>query len=163
MPYNPKNAPHLRYQADYEPSAELTERITEQVLTLHQYLGYDFNTVEIAVRSEVPYAIDFCNPAPDADIHSIGEENFEWVEDTMARYAIERAVAQKPGKDTLTWGKFVHPGRAKAKPATATEKKKSAAPKAKKTSPVKEKKSPPEKEKKTTPKKSPVKKQQKEK
>ncbi len=163
MPYNPKNAPHLRYQADYEPSAELTERITEQVLTLHQYLGYDFNTVEIAVRSEVPYAIDFCNPAPDADIHSIGEENFEWVVDTMARYAIERAVAQKPGKDNLTWGKFVHPGRAKTKPATATEKKKSAAPKAKKNSPVKEKKSPPEKEKKTTPKKSPVKKQQKEK
>ncbi len=25
----------------------------------------------------VPYAIDFCNPAPDAEKTSVGEENFE--------------------------------------------------------------------------------------
>jgi hypothetical protein len=30
-------------------------------------LGYDFNTVEFAVRDGIPYAIDFGNPAPDAE------------------------------------------------------------------------------------------------
>lgn len=169
MPYNPKNAPHLRYQADYEPSAALAAQITEQVLALHQHLGYDFNTVEIAVRSETPYAIDFCNPAPDADLHSIGAEHFEWVVETSARYAIERAIAQKPGKDNLTWGKFVQQGRAKAKPAATTEKKKTTVAKIKTAAPeekkavAKTKKTAPEKEKKTAAKKSPVKKQQKEK
>ena len=39
----------------------------------------------------VPYAIDFCNPAPDAERTSVGEENFEWVVETAANYAIEKA------------------------------------------------------------------------
>lgn len=158
MPYNPKHSPHQRYEASYDASPALLAQITEQVLSLNQHLGYDFNTVEIAVRSEVPYAIDFCNPAPDADIHSIGVDHFEWVVETSARYAIERAIAQKPGKDNLTWGKFVQrsPARAKAKAdATAATGKKKTAEKKKKTAP--------EKEKKTPAKKSTAKKQHKEK
>lgn len=157
MPYNPKQPHERRYEANYEPSPALLALITEQVIALNQHLGYDFNTVEMAVRSDVPYAIDFCNPAPDADLHSIGEDHFEWVVETSARYAIERAIAQKPGKDNLTWGKFVQriPTKAKAKPAAAPEKKKGSGEKAKKSAP--------EKEKKTPAKKSPVKKQQKEK
>jgi hypothetical protein len=70
-------------------------------------LGYDFNTVEMAVRNGIPYAIDFCNPAPDADVKSVGQENFEWVVEHAAKMAVERAQAQKPGKDNLTWGTFV--------------------------------------------------------
>jgi hypothetical protein len=34
--------------------------------------GYDLNTVEFAVQEGVPYAIDFLNPAPDADYQSVG-------------------------------------------------------------------------------------------
>jgi hypothetical protein len=79
----------------------------EIVLRINQYLGYDFNTVELAVRDGVPYAIDFCNPAPDADLKSVGEENFEWVVETMAEYAIERAHQNQSGTDNLTWGKYL--------------------------------------------------------
>ena len=39
----------------------------EIVLRINQLSGYDFNTVELALRDGVPYAIDFCNPAPDAE------------------------------------------------------------------------------------------------
>ncbi|HSR39183.1 MAG TPA: hypothetical protein VLL95_09745, partial [Phnomibacter sp.] len=49
----------------------------------------------------------FCNPAPDADIKSVGQENFDWVIETSANYAIERALAQEPGKDNLTWGEYI--------------------------------------------------------
>jgi hypothetical protein len=55
----------------------------------------------------VPYAIDFCNPAPDADIKSVGQENFDWVVETAANFAIERALANQEGVDNLTWGKYV--------------------------------------------------------
>ncbi|WP_291912101.1 hypothetical protein [Chitinophaga sp. CB10] len=110
MPYNPRNPHHARYQAEFAVSDTLLQSITAATLSLNQYLGYDFNTVEFAVRDGVPYAIDFCNPAPDADIHSIGAENFEWVVETSAQYAIERAIAQEPGRDNLTWGKFISPG-----------------------------------------------------
>ena len=81
--------------------------LEEYTLKLNQYLGYDFNTVEFAVRNGVPIAIDFCNPAPDAGVESVGAENFEWVVETAANYAIEKALAQEDGKDNLTWGDYV--------------------------------------------------------
>ena len=74
---------------------------------INQYLGYDFNTVELALRDGVPYAIDFCNPAPDADIKSVGQENFDWVVETAATFAIEKAQAHQAGKDNLTWGEYI--------------------------------------------------------
>jgi hypothetical protein len=40
-------------------------------------------------------------------VNSVGEENFEWVVETAARYAVERAKAQKPSQDNLTWGTFI--------------------------------------------------------
>ncbi|RYE91283.1 MAG: glutathione synthase, partial [Cytophagaceae bacterium] len=46
-------------------------------------------------------------PAPDADVNSVGAENFEWVVEHAANLAIECAQAQKPGQDNLTWGTFV--------------------------------------------------------
>ena len=85
----------------------------EIVLRINHYLGYDFKTVELAVRDGVPYAIDFCNPAPDADKNSVGEENFAWVVETSANYAIEKAQAFEPNKDNLTWGKYIQHSAAK--------------------------------------------------
>ena len=84
--------------------------MTDIVLKINAYLGYDFNTVELAIRDGVPYAIDFCNPAPDAERTSVGEENFEWVVETAANYAIEKAMANKEGEDNLTWGEYVRRG-----------------------------------------------------
>ena len=55
----------------------------------------------------VPYAIDFCNPAPDADRISVGEENFEWIVEAAANMAIRRAKNHKPGQNNLTWGEFI--------------------------------------------------------
>jgi len=83
------------------------------VLRINKYLGYDFNTVELAVRDGVPYAIDFCNPAPDADRASVGDANFEWVVETAATFAIEKAKAQEANKDNLTWGEYVKRSSAK--------------------------------------------------
>ncbi|MFY0254612.1 hypothetical protein ACDQ55_11725 [Chitinophaga sp. 30R24] len=167
MAYNPRQPHHLRYQATHEPTPTLAAQITEMVLTLNQHLGYDFNTVEIAVRGDIPFAIDFCNPAPDADQQTIGEAHFEWVVENSARYAIERAIAQKPGKDNLTWGKYMHPSIAKVKPVadnTSKPVKKKATPvKTLKATPATEKKAAPTKAPKTTVKKSPAKKAQKEK
>ena len=113
MQYEPRNPQHLRYVVDGpKPSEALLKTIEEYTLKLNQYLGYDFNTVEFAVRNGVPIAIDFCNPAPDAGVESVGEENFEWVVETAANYAIEKAQAQEFGKDNLTWGSYVKSGAA---------------------------------------------------
>ena len=110
MPYEPRNPHHLRYVASFTPSPERLKQMEEIVLRICNYLGYDFNTVELAIRDGVPYAIDFCNPAPDAERSSVGEENFAWVVETAASYAIERALEQKDGQDNLTWGEYVKRG-----------------------------------------------------
>lgn len=107
MPYEPRNPFHMRYSAEFQPTEEKLKQMEEIVLHINHYLGYDFNTVELALRDGIPYAIDFCNPAPDADRDSVGEENFEWVVETTANYAIERAMAQKDDIDNLTWGEYI--------------------------------------------------------
>jgi glutathione synthase/RimK-type ligase-like ATP-grasp enzyme len=107
MPYEPRNPHHLRYNAEFNPSAERLQEMEEIVLRINAWLGYDFNTVELAVRDGIPYAIDFCNPAPDAEKGSVGEDNFNWVVDTAAEYAIERALTHQDDTDNLTWGKYL--------------------------------------------------------
>jgi len=115
MPYEPRNPHHLRYVADFAPGAAKLKEMEDIVLRINHYLGYDFNTVELALRDGVPYAIDFCNPAPDAERTSVGEENFNWVVETAANFAIEKAQAHKAGADNLTWGEYVKRSSAKKK------------------------------------------------
>lgn len=107
MPYEPRNEHHLRYVADFKPDKGRYHLMESIVLRLCKYLGYDFNTVELALRDGVPYAIDFCNPAPDAELASVGQENFNWVVETAANFAIEKAQSHKEGKDNLTWGEYL--------------------------------------------------------
>ena len=112
MPYEPRNPHHLRYAADLKAQGEEREKLLETIkdytLKLNIALGYDFNTVEFAVRNGIPYAIDFCNPAPDADIYSVGPDNFEWVVEAAANMAIKRAKNQVAGQINLTWGTFIN-------------------------------------------------------
>jgi len=115
MPYEPRNPHHLRYVANFSPSEERYKLMEDIVLRICKYLGYDFNTVELAVRDGVPYAIDFCNPAPDAEVTSVGQENFDWVVENAANYAIERAQTHVDGADNLTWGEYIKKSSAKLK------------------------------------------------
>lgn len=111
MPYEPRNPHHLRYATEMKTTGDAGKKLMatmhDYVLKLNHGLGYDFNTVEFAVRDGVPIAIDFCNPAPDADVNSVGQSNFEWVVEAAANMAIDRAKRVQKGKDNLTWGTFV--------------------------------------------------------
>jgi predicted flap endonuclease-1-like 5' DNA nuclease len=107
MPYEPRNPHHLRYAVETKSSPEMLALVEDYVLKLNHALGYDFNTVEFGVQNGIPYAIDFCNPAPDADISSVGKANFDWIVENAANFAIERALAHQDGQMNLTWGTFV--------------------------------------------------------
>jgi hypothetical protein len=108
MPYEPRNPHHLRYVVE-NPNTDkkLMATIKDYTLRLCKGLGYDFNTVEFAVRDGIPYAIDFGNPAPDAEYTSVGAENFEWVVEEAAKMAIDFAKKYKPGQFNMTWGTFM--------------------------------------------------------
>ncbi len=91
MRYDPK-APHdERYARVAAPVAAATKtKLERDALALSGALGYDMNTVELAVRDGVPYAIDFTNPAPDADLESVGRANFDWMVENMADVLVDR-------------------------------------------------------------------------
>jgi hypothetical protein len=113
MKYDPNQPQHLRYSRDSSgiPTA-MHDRLVRDCLTLCRALGYDFNTVELAVQDGVPYAIDFLNPAPDADVHSVGAENFEWVVENVAQLAIDKALSSERPNSELRWSTFLN-GHAK--------------------------------------------------
>jgi glutathione synthase/RimK-type ligase-like ATP-grasp enzyme len=105
MPYAPRE-PHARRYAAVEGKAvppAMAERMTRDALALCDALGYDLNTAEFAVRDGVPYAIDFMNCAPDADVHSVGQENFDWIVKVMAEYLMDRVRNPRPFEATGTW------------------------------------------------------------
>ena len=119
MKYDPKQPHHLRYVKDGDAgSGTLQKRLAKDSVTLCKALGYDFNTVELAVQNSVPYAIDFLNPAPDADVHSVGQANFDWVVENMAQLAIDRATGKQP-KIEYRWDYFLKAGSAKTSAASS--------------------------------------------
>ena len=108
MHYDPRLPHEHRYVRNPEPaSAALYERVTKDCLTLCRALGYDMNTVEFAVQDGIPYAIDFLNPAPDADYHSVGPDNFAWIVNAISGFAIERALEKPEPMKELRWSRFL--------------------------------------------------------
>jgi len=109
MKYDPKAPHHERYVKGNPPpsSRKLHERIVKDALTLCRALGYDLNTVEFAVEDGVPYAIDFLNPAPDAEITSVGQQNFEWVVNAVADMAVKKALSDENPAQELRWASFL--------------------------------------------------------
>jgi hypothetical protein len=107
MPYDPRQPFHERYVKNppaYDQA--LLDRVERDCLTLCRALGYDLNTVEFAVEDGIPYAIDFMNPAPDADLHSVGPVNFEWVVNAVAELAVKKAVEPAAAPD-YRWAAFL--------------------------------------------------------
>jgi len=107
MPYDPRQPFHERYVKN-PPACDpaLLARVERDALTLCRALGYDLNTVEFAVEDGIPYAIDFMNPAPDADRHSVGEANFAWIVNTVADMAVQKALAPREPA-TYRWDAFL--------------------------------------------------------
>ena len=110
MAYDPKAPFHERYVRNPAPmKPEFEERIRRDALALCEGLGYDMNTVEFAVRDGIPYAIDFMNCAPDADLYSVGQENFDWMVENMADTLIELARGEKKFELTGNWPTVMNP------------------------------------------------------
>jgi len=128
MAYDPR-MPHAERYVQNPPaySKKVLRRVEQDALKLCRALGYDLNTVEFAVEDGIPYAIDFMNPAPDADLHSVGAANFEWIVEKVADLAIAKAHSA-PAVPALLWSAFLG---AAAAPAKAAPKKPKAKKKAK--------------------------------
>lgn len=116
MPYDPGRRRYLP-RSERPLAPELEDRIVRDTLLLNEALGYDFNTVEFAIEDGVPYAIDFMNPAPDADIWSVTEPYFQWVVDAVAHMLVDYAKNGVPAVKHHRWQRFLDHDSVEAKSA----------------------------------------------
>ncbi len=111
MPYDPTKPYLSGEQYINNPNyltAELAERITNDVRTLCRALGYDINTVEFAIKDGLPFAIDFMNPAPDAELASVGEFYHNWVTRAVTDLVFKR-LEEKREQPRYRWDALLNP------------------------------------------------------
>jgi hypothetical protein len=108
--YDPRER---RYLVDHAYlSAELGARIVRDAQTINTALGYEMNTIEFAIKDEVPYAIDFLNPAPDFERDRITPFYFEMVLEKMTALVIDRALNGRPEQMWPRWEEMLGIGTA---------------------------------------------------
>jgi hypothetical protein len=111
MPYDPSK-PYLSgmqyVNVENYLTPELHARVERDVITICRALGYDLNTVEFAIKDGIPYAIDFMNPAPDAEIASVGEYNHNWIVNSMTDFILKK-LAEGFDAPEYRWSAMLNP------------------------------------------------------
>jgi hypothetical protein len=111
MAYDPRKAYLSGEQYVHDPdylSHEMADRVRKDVRTLCSALGYDLNTVEFAIKDGVPYAIDFMNPAPDAELASVGEFYHHWITTAVTNLVFKR-LAEDREAPRYRWDALLNP------------------------------------------------------
>src|SRR2546423_5662303 len=106
MPYDPTFQRYLVVDNYLDPAMD--ERVRRETILINEALGYDINTVEFAIKDGVPYAIDYMNPAPDADWWSVGSIYFKWMVEKVADLAIDTALHGEPTLKQHRWIDFLN-------------------------------------------------------
>jgi hypothetical protein len=108
--YDPKQR---RYLVEHEYlSAEVGARVVRDAQLINLALGYEMNTIEFAIKGEVPYAIDYLNPAPDFERDRITPFYFSHVVEKMAHLAVDRALNGHPAQCWPRWEEMLGIGPA---------------------------------------------------
>jgi len=111
MAYDPRK-PYLSgeqyvHNPDYL-APELAQRVRQDVRSLCTALGYDLNTVEFAIKDDIPFAIDFMNPAPDAELASVGEFYHNWITEAVTNLVFKR-LNEGREKPRYRWDALLSP------------------------------------------------------
>jgi hypothetical protein len=106
MPYDPIFQRYLVVPDYLDP--ETDARCRRDAIAICEALGYDVNTVEFAIKDGVPYAIDYMNPAPDADWWSVGSVYFKWLVEKVADLAIDQALHGESTVKAFRWNELIN-------------------------------------------------------
>jgi glutathione synthase/RimK-type ligase-like ATP-grasp enzyme len=108
--YDPRER---RYLIEHEYlSAAVGGRVVRDAQTINLALGYEMNTIEFAIQDQVPYAIDYLNPAPDFERDRITDFYFRHVVEKMAQLVLDRALNGHPSQCWPRWEEMLGIGPA---------------------------------------------------
>jgi hypothetical protein len=108
--YDPRER---RYLIEHEYlSPGLGARVVRDAQTINLALGYEMNTIEFAIKDDVPYAIDYLNPAPDFERDRITDFYFRHVVEKMSQLVLDRALNGHPSQSWPRWEEMLGVGPA---------------------------------------------------
>jgi hypothetical protein len=108
--YDPRERRYLIEHEYLSPS--LGARVVHDAQQINLALGYEMNTIEFAIKDDIPYAIDFLNPAPDFERDRITPFYFSHVLERMTELVIDRALRGHPAQCWPRWEEMLGIGSA---------------------------------------------------
>jgi hypothetical protein len=103
MKYDPGAALHERYKVAFDiVDADEASLLTDMLLTINTFFGWDFNSCEALRRDGVFYPIDFANACPDSQVTSL-HYHFPWLVKAKVRWALFCAATDRPMRKNLDW------------------------------------------------------------
>ncbi len=103
--YDPRRRCYLEEEGYLAPVVE--SQVLDGAWALNHALGYDMNSVEFAIKDGTAYAIDFTNPAPDMDVHSILPKHFKMVVEAMAKLAVSCVKEGRRNHQGFPFGEYI--------------------------------------------------------
>ena len=101
--YDPSAPLHDRYTiaSDFvSPAEEAT--LSDMVLTINTFFGWDFNSCESLRREGELCPIDFANACPDSQVTSL-HYHFPWLVTSLVRWSLFCAATRRPMHRCLDW------------------------------------------------------------
>ncbi len=101
--YEPDKPLHARYAVDFFfADSDEWSLLTDQMLTINGFFGWEFNSCESLRRDGVFYPIDFANACPDFQVTSL-HYHFPNLVKNMLRWSIFCTATQRRMRPTLDW------------------------------------------------------------
>jgi hypothetical protein len=103
MKYDPGAALHDRYKVAFDiVDAEESSLLSDMLLTINTFFGWDFNSCEALRHEGAFYPIDFANACPDSQVTSL-HYHFPWLVKAKVKWALFCAATDRPMRKNLDW------------------------------------------------------------
>ncbi|MBT8203498.1 MAG: hypothetical protein HKN74_11485 [Acidimicrobiia bacterium] len=104
--YDPAAPIHDRYKVDFDfVDGEEWQLLSDMVLTINTFFGWDFNSCE-SLRVDGEFRpIDFANPCPDSQVTSL-HFHIPWLVKSKIRWSLFCAATKRPMHLNPDWGEF---------------------------------------------------------
>ena len=107
MKYDPGAPLHDRYKVEFDfVDSEETQLLTDMVMTINSFFGWDFNSCEALRQDGEFYPIDFANANPDSQVTSL-HYHLPWLAKALLRWSLFCAATNKQMDFDLRWKEYL--------------------------------------------------------
>ena len=107
MPYEPRHPYHLRYQTEWQTPPKIFAKGRARRADLESISRLRLEHGRVRHPRWRAGGDRFLQSGARRGSRSVGQANFDWVVEAVSDMAIRKAREHVPGRDNLSWGKFV--------------------------------------------------------